>query len=142
MITNEQIEMLATTSAEAGDLCMAAIAYRALEWEHSLASTELDAAERAKVEAMPVSTARAACERAVQESAVREVVEAAIEESTSTNGIARIHAGSAERAGVVELDDVRLALCVECDGEAAGNGEQEYWGTTVDGDEWRVHVVA
>lgn len=44
---------------------------------------------------------------------------------------------------IVTLDhdaDVMSDLALECDDHVTGNTVEEYWGTTDDGNEWRVHV--
>ena len=64
-------------------------------------------------------------------------VKDAVAKSVATNSIVRISA----------IDDRRMVatlheyLFVDCDDHVVNGFDHEYWGTTDEGQEWRVHVV-
>ena len=61
-------------------------------------------------------------------------------EYTSDNAIAR----SVSHGEIVTVEDepgLQDALLCACDDHVSANDVHEFWGTTDDGDEWRVHVT-
>lgn len=68
-----------------------------------------------------------------------QITDDAIGRSISHNEIVTIDTIDMRRAGV-SLESVREALHIECEDEVANGAVCEYWGKSVDGEEWRVHV--
>lgn len=73
-----------------------------------------------------------------------QIITAAIEQSKGQNEIVRIDAVEIAQAGLT-MDAVCRELALECEDStsysiAQGGEAYEYWGSDVDGNDWRVHV--
>lgn len=73
-----------------------------------------------------------------------QIITAAIEQSKGQNEIVRIDAVEIAQAGLT-VDVVCRELALECEDStsysiAQGGEAHEYWGSDVDGNDWRVHV--
>lgn len=71
---------------------------------------------------------------------VIQIISDAIDHSVCHNEIVTIDVVDMAQAGV-SFRTVCFQLREECEDEVIGNTCCEYWGTTVYGDEWRVHVA-
>jgi hypothetical protein len=67
-----------------------------------------------------------------------DVLNRAIEESKARDEI--VHLDAQDLAGV-SIPAACDELYAECEGSSRGSKVQEFWGTSVDGEDWRVHVM-
>jgi len=73
-----------------------------------------------------------------------QLIDHSINESISRGQTVWIDAVDMAQAGRLDPSVVCAALFVECEGDVAVHDAErphhEYWGTDVDGNDWRVHV--